>query len=103
MEKYTKTWTWGAAGNWLLCKLGSHREHERQLLRRSAGAAQRHDSACASRFREPNDTTDYMQFTCFDVRSLSGTKKLDVDYRSENAAATAKIKTVRFCGVSLDD
>jgi hypothetical protein len=38
-----------------------------------------------------------------DVRNLTTPRKVDVDYRSENASATAKIRYVRFTALSLDD
>jgi hypothetical protein len=102
VEKYTKSWTWGAAGNWLL--INSARIAGTNAGYSTEARSQMNDSTtCAQQLREPNDTTDYMQFVTVDVRSLSGTKRFDVDYRSENAAATAKIRTVRFCGLSLDD
>ena len=57
----------------------------------------------AQPLREPNDTTDYMQAGCIDVRSLgTGTRRLDMDYRSENSGATAKIRTARLYALPLD-
>jgi hypothetical protein len=53
--------------------------------------------------RRPKDTTDYMNAGSIDVRSLAaGTRLVDIDYRSSNAAGTAKIRYASFYALPLD-
>jgi hypothetical protein len=102
VEKYTKSWTAGPNGNWLILNSA-----------RIAGTAANYSiearvhlndaTVLAQPLLEPDDTTDYMNFVSVDVRNLTTPRKVDVDYRSENASMTAKIRYVRFAGLSLDD
>jgi hypothetical protein len=102
VEKSTKTWNWGPNGNWLILVSGrvggtseSYSTEARTQINNSTTSSQQ--------LREPNDVTDYLHFGSIDVSNLTSTRQVDVDYRTENAAATAKIKYVRFYGLSLDD
>jgi len=101
-EKLTKTWTVGTTGNWLL--LSSARVNGTNASYSVEARFQLDDATVLGQpLLEPNDTTDYMNVGCMAVRSLSaGSRRFDVDYRSENASATAKIRTARFVALPLD-
>ena len=102
VEKYTKSWTAGPNGNWLI--LNSARIAGSAANYSVEARAHLNDATVlAQPFREPDDTTDYMNFVSVDVRSLTTPRKVDIDYRSESASATAKIRYVRFVSLSLDD
>jgi hypothetical protein len=102
VEKLTKSWSAGPNGNWLM--LGSARIAGSAANYSVEARAQLNDATVlAQPFVEPDDTTDYMNFVSVDVRNLTTPRKVDVDYRSENASMTAKIRTVRVICLSLDD
>jgi hypothetical protein len=53
--------------------------------------------------RRPVNTTDYLNAGGIDVRSLAtGTRRVDVDFRSSGAGGTAKVKNVHFVAIPLE-
>ena len=49
---------------------------------------------------EPNDATDYMSYSSVKLRNLAaGSHTMTVDYRSENAGATASIRNARIVAI----
>ena len=102
-QKLTKSWNVSTAGNWLLMSTfniaGSSARYSNE------SRVQLSDSTVmAQPLVEPNDTTDYTLGASIDVRSLAtGTRFVDVDYRSENTSATAKIRYAHIVAVPLDE
>ena len=102
VEKATKSWTWGPNGNWLILvsgRVGGTSESYSTEARTQINNA----TTSSQQLREPNDATDYLHFGSIDVSNLTTTRQVDVDYRTENASATARIRYVHFYGLSLDD
>jgi hypothetical protein len=101
-QKLTDSWSVGSAGNWLV--LTSFRTAGTSESYSIESRVQLDDTTTLGQpLREPNDTTDYMNAGCVDVRNLSvGTRMVDVDYRSENSGATAKIRYARFYALPLE-
>jgi len=100
-QKATKSWSVTTAGNWLL--LSSFRLAGTSASYSAEGRVQVDDATtCAQPLREPQDTTDYMSAGSVDVRSLAvGSRLMDIDYRSESASATAKIRYVHLVALPL--
>jgi hypothetical protein len=101
-QKVTKSWNVTAAGNWLM--LTSFRLANSSASYNVEGRVQIDDSTISAQpLRRPKDTTDYMNAGSMDVRSLAvGTRFVDADYRSSNAAGTAKIRYAHIAALPLE-
>jgi hypothetical protein len=51
---------------------------------------------------KPKHTTDLLNYSSIDVRNLTTPRKVDMDFRTTNAAGTATVKRLRFYGLPLD-
>ena len=100
-QKLTKSWSVTTAGNWLL--LSSFRFGGSSESNSTEGRVQVNDTTTSAQpFREPKDATDYMNGASVDVRNLAvGSRFMDIDYRSENASATAKIMYAHLVALPL--
>jgi len=101
VNKLTKTWNWGNNGNWLL--LTSSRLTNTNVSYQNEARVQVNASLTSGQpMRKPNVASGYVTAGSVDVRSLTTSRTLTIDYRSTNAAGSAKIRTVRFMGLPLD-
>jgi hypothetical protein len=100
-EKLTRSWSVSSAGDWLV--VAGATITESSTLRSVEARVQLDDSeTLAQQLREPQDTTGWLTFGCVAVRNLSaGTRKVDIDYRTENSGYTARIKNARLVALPL--
>jgi len=101
VEKMTKSWSVSTAGNWLvLSSFGLANSSANRNV--EARAQLDNTTAEAQPLRRPQDTTDYMNGNCVDVRNLAtGTRQVDVDFRSSASSGTAKIKYAHLVALPL--
>jgi len=97
----TTTWTYGANGNWLL--LDSARLNNSSTNYQTEVRVQLNNGPiCGQQLMRPKHTTDLLNYSSIDVRALTTTRKVDMDFRTTNAAGTAMVKRLRFYGLPLD-
>jgi len=97
----TTTWTYGLSGNWLF--LNSARLNNSSTSYQTEVRVQLNNSAdCGDQLMRPKATTDLLNFSSIDIRSLAASRTVDMDWRTTNAAGTAKVKRLRFYGLPLD-
>jgi len=99
--KLTKSWSVGAAGDWLL--LTSWRPTNSSTSYNCWTQVQIDDATVSNESgRRPVNTTDYMNAGGIDLRNLAaGTRKVDVDFKTNGAGGTAKVKNVHFVALPL--
>ena len=101
VNKLTKTWNWGNSGNWLFLtsyRLTSSATNRQVEVRSYLNGA----TTMGQALRQPTVASGYMTGGSFDVRSVSGSKTVTVDFRTTNGSATAKVKTAHFIAIPLD-
>jgi len=97
----TTSWTYGVSGNWLF--LNSARVNNSSTSYQTGVRVQLNNTAtCGDQLMMPKDTTDLLNFSSIDVRNLTTSRMVDMDWRTTNAAGTAKVKRLRFYGLPLD-
>jgi len=100
-QKLTKSWSVGTAGNWLMlmsCGLADTSTTYNVQMQQQLDNA----TTEANPLLTTQAAANYMNSGCIDVRNLAtGTRTVDVDYRSSNASGTAKIRNVRLIAVPL--
>jgi len=100
-NKLTQSWSVSTAGNWLM--LTSFRLANSSTSYGAEAQVQIDNattSANPSAFSQV--TSDYIYGGSMDVRNLAtGTRMVDVDYRSSNTSGTAKIRYVHFVALPL--
>ena len=102
IEKLTKSWSVGTTADWavfasmrLTNTATTYQTYEQVQLDNS--------TVLGENLRRPQDTTDWMNAGCIDVRELaSGTRRVDVDFHTSSAAQTAKIKSVHLVALPLE-
>jgi len=100
-QALSTTWTYGVSGKWLL--LNSARLSNTSTSYQTEIRVQLNDlSTCGQQLMKPKDVTDLLNYSSMDVRNLTTPRKVDMDWRTTNAAGTAKVKRLRFYGVPLD-
>lgn len=100
-EKLSCAWTLGNNGNWLL--LNSARVTNSSTSYSTEARVQLNDSTMdAQQLRRPKVASDYLNFTSIDVRNITTSRRVDMDYRTTNAAGTAKIRYARSYQLPLD-
>jgi len=99
--KKSTTWPQGQNGNWLLLNSAriansstSYQTEVRSYLNSSTVEAQE--------LRRPASASDYLNFTSVDVRNITTSRTVEIDYRTTNAAGTAKISYARLYQLPLD-
>jgi len=99
----TTTWTYGVNGKWLF--LNSARLNNSSTSQQTEIRVQLNDNAsyiCGQQLMKPKDATDLLNYSSIDIRNLTTPRKVDMDYRTTNAAGTAMVKRLRFYGLPLD-
>jgi len=100
-QKLTKSWSVGTAGNWLMlssCGLADTSTSYNVEMRQQLDNA----TTEANPLLRTQAAANYMNSGCIDVRNLAtGTRMVDVDYRSSNASGTAKIRNARLIAVPM--
>ena len=100
-QKLTKSWSVGTAGNWLMlmsCGLADTSTSYNVQMQQQLDNA----TTEANPLLTTQAAANYMNSGCIDVRNLAtGTRTVDVDYRSSSASGTAKIRNVRLIAVPL--
>jgi hypothetical protein len=100
-QALTTSWTYGVSGNWLF--LNSARLNNSSTSYQTGVRVQLNNSAtCGDQLMRPKDATDLLNFSSIDVRNLTTARMVDMDWRTTNAAGTAKVKRLRFYGLPLD-
>jgi hypothetical protein len=95
------TWTYGVNGYWLF--LNSARVNNSSTSYQTEVRVQLNDGAtCGQQLMRPKDVTDLLNYSSIDIRNLTTPRKVDMDWRTTNAAGTAKVKRLRFYGLPLD-
>jgi len=99
-EKLSRTWDAGDASDWLL--IGSARRgqdptdyvYTRMQLDDTTTQAE-HD-------RRLINNTHKVDFSCIDVRNISGSTTVDIDYKSGSSSSTASISYAKFVALPLE-
>lgn len=100
-QALTSTWTYGANGKWLF--LNSARVSNSSTSYSTQVRVQLNNSAtCGDQLMKPKHATDLLNYSSIDIRNLTTPRTVDMDYRTTNAAGTAKVKRLRFYGLPLD-
>jgi len=102
VQKLTKSWSVATAGNWAI--LSSIKLADSSTSYNAWAQFQiDNTTTCANPGRRPVNAADYMNAGCMDVRNLAtGTRTVDVDFESNGAGGTAKIKYVHLVALPLD-
>jgi len=100
-EAITTSWTYGVSGNWLF--LNSARMLNTSTACQTELRVQLNDShTSGQQLMKPKHSTDLLNYSSIDVCNLTTPRKVDMDFRTTNAAGTAKVKRLRFYGLPLD-
>jgi len=100
-EALTTTWTYGVSGSWLF--LNSARVLNTSTSYQTEIRVQLNNSVtCADQIMKPKAANDLLNFSSIDIRALTTPRQVDMDYRTTNAAGTAKVRRLRFYGLPLD-
>jgi len=102
-EAVATSWTYGVSGNWLF--LNSARMLNTSTACQTELRVQLNDDpSCISgqQLMKPKHATDLLNYSSIDVRNLTTPRKVDMDFRTTNAAGTAKVRRLRFYGLPLD-
>jgi len=100
-QALSATWTYGANGKWLF--LNSARLNNSSTSYQTEVRVQLNNSAtCGDQLMRPKHATDLLNYSSIDIRSLTTPRTVDMDWRTTNAAGTAKVKRLRFYGLPLD-
>jgi Zn-dependent metalloprotease len=100
-QALSTTWTYGVSGKWLF--LNSARVLNTLTSCQTEVRVQLNDTTtCAQQLMKPKHATDLLNFSSIDVRNLTTPRRVDMDYRTTNAAGTAKVRRNRFYGLPLD-
>jgi len=102
-QALTTSWTYGVNGNWLF--LNSARMLNTSTSYQTGLRVQLESTAtytCGDQLMRPKDVTDLLNYSSIDVRNLTTPRKVDMDFRTTNAAGTAKVRRLRFYGLPLD-
>jgi hypothetical protein len=103
-QALTTTWTYGINGNWLF--LNSARVVNTSASSQTELRVQLNDDSaclCGMQLMRPKDVTDLLNYSSIDVRNLNvAPRQIDMDWRTTNAAGTAKVRRLRFYGLPLD-
>jgi len=100
-QALSTTWTYGVNGNWLF--LNSARLNNSSTSYQTEVRVQLNNtSTCGDQLMKPKDVSDLLNYSSIDVRSLTTSRTVDMDWRTTNSAGTAKVKRLRFYGLPLD-
>jgi Zn-dependent metalloprotease len=100
-QAMTTTWSYGVNGNWLFLNsarvLNTSTNYQTEIQVRLNNSV-----TCADQTMKPKNATDLLNFSSMDVRSLTTSRVVDMDFRTSNVAGTAKVRRNRFYGLPLD-
>jgi len=97
----TSTWAYGVNGKWLF--LNSARLSNSSTSCQTGVRVQLNNGAdCGDQLMRPKATSDLLNFSSIDARNLTTPRTIDMDFKTTNAAGTAKVKRLRFYGLPLD-
>jgi len=100
-QALSTTWTYGVNGNWLF--LNSARVLNTSTSWQTEVRVQLNDGPiCGQQLMKPKHSTDLLNYSSIDIRNLTTPRKVDMDWRTTNAAGTAKVRRLRFYGLPLD-
>jgi len=95
------TWTCGVNGKWLF--LNSARIANSSTACQTEVRVQLNNSVtCGDQLMKPRSATDLLNYSSVDIRSLTSSRMVDMDWRTTGAAGNAKMKRLRFYGLPLD-
>jgi len=101
-QALTTTWTIGVSGKWLF--LNSARVLNTSTSYQTQVRVQLNNTTpnCADQLMKPKAANDLLNFSSIGIYDLTTPRQVDMDFRTSNAAGTAKVRRNRFYGLPLD-
>jgi hypothetical protein len=101
-EKLSHSWNAGTAADWLL--IGTARRSQNPSSNYANTRVQLDDATTlAEQDHTLIDASHEIDFSCFDVRELSSTTQVDIDYCTSDSSSTAGITYAHFIALPLED
>ncbi|MHC4714186.1 MAG: putative Ig domain-containing protein, partial [Planctomycetota bacterium] len=100
-EKLSHSWDAGDATDWLL--IGTARRSQNPSGNYAKTRMQLDDATTMAEIdRTLIDASHTVDFSCFDVRNVSSTTQVDIDYCTNSSSSTAGITYAHFVGLPLE-